>query len=688
MKYSHNMAKSDADLLKEVTSHYEAWTNDRDIRLNRKFGWNDITDAYYGQLPDDWPFTSRTTDPRIRTALLEKNARLVNGKLRGRLVPRENGDVITAKINNAKLDFDWDNANEGGSMLVKLSICDLDTRLYQSKFGLVKWLCTYDDDGKIVFEGNEFTPLDIRDCGMDFSASHVKNAKWFQYQTWEFIEDLENQRGPDGKPLFNNLGAVKKKVLERKTDNGLVSSTRSSNYVSHLKQLKGLEDRIGTDLAYPVVLVVHELRNDEWIDFCPEQNEIIRRIPNPYRHGKIPVAQLRYYPIQDDPLGESEVEGVIPLWRAIQATLCAYMDEVILKMRPPLKILEGAVRLETIVYNPEAQWLMSRPDAVTEMQSNGEAVRYFETTYAALVSAFNTAMGMLSQGTSGVDAFDPEKTATEIKATVKQQNVRDEKNQTDLAEFIKDIMLFWLSNNKQFLFSDPSKKEHLLRILGQENFSYFKQAGMDEMVLSPEAAQAIGDIIVQNPDTSDAEIEEMMEAGSMPKYPVVTNPEEKDPLKMKLKPKMEINETGDIANIYATPDDFEGTYDYIADVKSMASGAEAELIAGRQNAVTMLLAAPTSPFVIQLLNAEGFRPKVKELLESNFEDLGLKDASRFFEKLPPPQPMQNVDPTTGQPINPAQAGAGQMGGVPTAGGQPGLPLGPQAPAPVGPQQVA
>jgi len=670
---------ADEELLKEVMSHYEAWTNDRDQRMNRKYGWDDITDAYYGQLPDDWPFTSRTTDPRIRTSLIEKNARLLNSKLKGRLVPRESGDIITARINNIKLDFDWDNANEGGSMLTKLSICDMDTRLYQSKFALAKWKCTYDEDGKIKFEGNEMIPLDIRDCGMDFSASHIKNAKWFQYQTWEFIEDLENETDTSGKPLFKNLGKIKKAIKDRKTDTGLTSSTRNDQYTGRIKTLKGLEDRVGTDMAFPVLLVCHELRNDKWIDFAPEYEEIIREIDNPYRHGKIPVAQLRYYPIQDDPLGESEVESVIPLWRAIQATLCAYMDEVILKMRPPLKIIEGAARLETIIYNPEAQWLISRPDAVTEMQSNGESVRYFETTYQALISAFNTAMGMMSQGTSSVDAFAKQKTATEINAAVKQQNARDEKNQTDLGEFIKDIMMFWLSNNKQFLFTDPKKHEHLLRVIGKENFDYFKQAGMDEMILSPEATQTIADIILQNPNTTEEELQQMIDAGSLPKYPVITNPEEKDPLNYKLKPKMSINDTGDVAEIYATDEDFQGDFDYIADVKSMSMGAGNELMQGRQNAIASLT---TNPVVLQLLAGEGYRPKVKELLESSFEDLGLKDAGRFFEKLPPPQPMQNVDPNTGQPINPAQAGAGQMGGVQQTQPQPGVPQLPQTPAPV------
>jgi hypothetical protein len=677
---------TDRKLLLEVKSHYTAWSDDVTQRMTRKYGWNDITDSYYGQLPDDWPFTSRTSDPRIRTSLLEKNARLLNGKLKGRLVPRESGDVISARINNAVLDYQWDKADDGGSMQVKLSICDMDTRLYQSKFGLVKWACDYDENGKIEFEGNEFTPLDIRDCGLDYNASHIKDAKWFQHRSWEYIEDLEEQRGVDGKPLFQNLGAIKTRINEKRTDAGLVSSERKNEYSSRVKEIRGLEDRIGTDMAFPVIEVVTEYRNDQWITFSPEYDEIIRVIDNPYNHKKIPIVQLRYYPLQDDPLGESEVESVIPLWRAIQATLCGYMDEVILKMRPPLKIIEGAVRLETVTYSPEAQWLMSRPDAVTEMQSNGESVRYFESTYGALVSAFNTAMGMLSQGTSNVDPLTNNKTATEIKAVTKQQNVRDEKNQIDLAEFIKDIMMFWLSNNKQFIFADPSKTEYLVRIVGKENFSYFQQAGLDQMQLSPEAAQTIADILQQNPNTSPQELDQMAQAGMMPKYPVVTNPNEKDPAKLKIKPKMKVSDTGDIADIYAVPEDLDGSYDYIADVRSMAVGAEQELMQGRQNAINTLTA---NPLVLQLLQGEGYKPKIKELLSQSFEDLGLKDSDRFFEKLQPvsPQPMLNGQPQIpGQPVNPAQAGAPQMGGVQPPMPQPGLPPLPQTPPPTGSQQ--
>src|SRR4030066_747546 len=112
------MTKKEKTLL-DVTRHYEQWNQDNNQRRTRKNGWNDVTDAYWGKLPADWPYINKVVDPRIRTSLIEKNARLLNTKLRGRLVPREGGDVVKARINNALLDFQWDSANFGGTMLGK-----------------------------------------------------------------------------------------------------------------------------------------------------------------------------------------------------------------------------------------------------------------------------------------------------------------------------------------------------------------------------------------------------------------------------------------------------------------------------------------------------------------------------------------------------------------------------------------
>jgi len=297
-------------------------------------------------------------------------------------------------------------------------------------------------------------------------------------------------------------------------------------------------------------------------------------------------------------------------------------------MRPPLKIGPGA-NIDTIIWGAEAQWMMNNPNDVVEMQSNGEAMRYFQTTYSALKAAFNTAMGDMSQGISGIDPFSPDKTATEIKQTVRQQNVRDQSNQMYLGECISDMMMMWLVNNRQFLFLDSSKHEYILRIIGTELFEYFKRAGLDEMTVEPEAMQTIGEIIqAQEGNMNEGDIQQLYEAAKTPKFPVYDNPKEKNPEKMTAYPKMRMNDMEDGAELSVLPDDLDGTYDYIADVVSMQAGASDQLLKAQNQAVQMLT---TNPVVLQLLQAQGVQPQIKDLLISVFDQAGLKDAERYFQ---------------------------------------------------------
>lgn len=649
----------------DVDLHYQHWNEDNDQRRLRKNGWNDVTDAYWGKLPTDWPYINKVVDPRIRTSLIEKNARLLNSKLRGRLVPREGGDVLKARLNNAILDFQWDNANDGGTMLEKWGTMDLDTRLYCSKFALVKWKHETDKDGKVLFDGNEFKPLDIRDCGLDPTSDHVRNAKWFQVREWVKVSDLDSISDTSTEPKFPGLAELKMKIQEG-------SDRRDTAYENRILTLKGLTDRVGDDKAFPVVEIVTEYRPDRWITFAPKYKVILRDIPNPYEHHKIPIVQLRYYAIQGDPLGESEVEPVLPIWKAIQATVCGYLDNMANHIRPPLKIIEGAARIETIVYGPDAQWLVDRQDAVMEMPSNGEAMKNFQTTYQALVSAFNTAMGDTSLGISSVDIQSKRKTATEIKNAERQQNNRDQKNQTSLSDAIQDMMSMWIVNNRQFLFSDPEKKEHILKIVGSELFEYFQRAGLDEMVLPQESMSMIGDVIMnQGGNMSDDDIMNMIDAGKVPKYPIFDNPEEKNPDKLTYKPKMRVNEMGDGAEVSVVPEDLEGNYDYIPSVKSMAIGAEQEFIQARQQALENI----KDPAFVQMLAAEGWRPQVKEMWVSLYEDLGAKDADRYFTKIDQSQMMGQGQPN-GMPMG-APQNLGGSPGAPTA--QPPMPQQPPIP---------
>lgn len=653
-------------ILQEVQTHYTDWTEDRDIRMTRENGWNDVLDAFFGRLPENWPYLSQVVDPVLRTTIIEKKARLTNSKLRGRLVPREGADIISARINNALLDFQWDNAQDGGSMNHKWGIMDQDTRLFASNFGLVTWkYCEYEENGekKVTFNGNEFKPLDVRNVGLTH-GDNVRNAKWVQVSDYVTFDELEEENQLPGEPKYPGLPALKAALAENSQDR------RDNNYQSRIKSLKGLTDRLGQDEAFPVIEVVTEYRPDRWITFSPKHNVLLRDIPNPYKHGKIPIVQLKYFPLSDDPWGESEVESVLPLWRAIQATINGFLDTMNIHMQPPLKVLEGLARMETIVWGPGATWIINQENAITEHQGSGEPLRYFQTTYSSLKAAFNTAMGDSSQGVGSVDPFNPDKTATEVKKIEKQQNVRDQDNQNALSDALKDMMAMWISNNQQFLFANPDMHEYILKIVGEKDFAFFKQAGMADMVLDHESTQTIADtILAQNGDVNDLQMQELMNAAYTPAYPVVDNPEEKDPEKLKIKPKMRLDDTGTEAEISMVPEDLNGTFNYIPDVKSMSSGADAEMQEARREATDLLF---NNTNVIQLLAQEGKKPNASEILTEIFEASGTRDASRFFSDISAGGIQQGADQTAG--TQPPMA-------------QPGLPAG-AAPAPQAGQQMA
>jgi len=672
-------SKKKDKVMVEITSHYQDWKEDNDTRRLRDNGWNDITDAYYGKLPDSWPYNSQVVDPILSTTLIEKNARLLNSRLKGRLVPREGGDAIKARINNAILDYQWDSASNGGSMLSKWSMMDMDTRLYGSKFALVCWKVIKDGD-KLKFEGNEFIPKDIRDCGIDPNCQNIKDAKWFQLREWTTMDELEKaNKNKEGVEIYPGLNALKEAVNDS-------SDRRDVEYLSRVKQLKSLTDRMGDDDSFQVVEIVTEYRPNRWITFAPKHNVILRDIKNPYDHGRIPIVQLKYYPLGDDPIGESEVERVLPLWRAIQSVINAHLDGMNVRMFPPLKIIEGQARIETLVYGPGAPWIMNNPNAVTEMQFGSGSLNEFQTNFGALKSAFNQAMGDLSQGVSNVDPMSGDKTATEIKHVARQQNIRDEKNQIDLSEAIADCMKMWLSNNKQFLFSDPNKHEHVLRILGKDEFQYFKDSGMDEMEVTDEAMREIQEIInlkaEEGIEMSDVELNNLMEAGKSPVNPIIENPYVKDPTKYKVKPKMTVSQKGDYAELSVVPEDLDGVYDYVPDVKSMSVGSDTEYTNGMQRLFETLL----NPSVTQMLAQEGIKINIQDLLVNLFNQYGTRDAEQYFSTVEQPtNPAQGAIgggqvPGGAGVLDPALAGLQQQMGQPAGlPGQQGVPEGIQSP---------
>ncbi len=635
----------------QLMLHYNRVRQDMDTRRTRKNGWNEIMSAYMGRLPANWPFISVVTDPRIRTTILEKTSRLLNARLKGQLVPRNGGNTISAAIMNAFLDFNWDTATYGGSMIEKLALADQTTRLFGAAFILVYW--------NNVKNINEIKILDQRDIGFDGAALHVRDARWVQvreFTTWDKLEE----RGYDVKRLKE--GAIKGEITNQ---------LRSSSYEDIVKANRGLQDRVGEqdDPKNPIVEVVTEYTPNSFTIFLPRFGVVVDHGKNPYKHGKIPIVQLRYYPLGSDIYGESEVESVLPLQRAINAILCGFIDEMTLNMRPPLKVSSTGVRIESIQYGPGALWIMQNPNLVREMEFSPQVIGAFNSTYPALVSAYNTAVGDQSLGISTTKGSFSEKTATEVNAWQKQQNNRDQYNQLYLGECLKDLMMMWVSNIQQYLLDDKTKQYHILKVVGKDKIQEFQQMKLADKSIPQYAIQEIKNTIDMTGGRIPPEqIDKILNDVAIPTNPIIENPEEKNPEKFIIHSKLDVSENGKEANLYITREDLEGEYDYIPDVVSMASGTINEL----KQARTQVFQASTNPVVIQTLQSQGIRPNMKEILKEVYSDAGLDNPEMYFESIQQ-SPMGGMPgeqlPVQGQPNgqpnqeNPNQGGNGANPGM-------------------------
>ncbi|MEK6879768.1 MAG: hypothetical protein AABY22_09185, partial [Nanoarchaeota archaeon] len=125
---SYNLSptrRSEDEVYGEVLRHSQTGFDETDKRTTGKqrigsISFDEADELFRSWLNEaDWPYDALMFDPRIFTFIFEKASRLIANKPRGRLIPREGSDVLAAKINNAILDYQWDQADHGGAMIAK-----------------------------------------------------------------------------------------------------------------------------------------------------------------------------------------------------------------------------------------------------------------------------------------------------------------------------------------------------------------------------------------------------------------------------------------------------------------------------------------------------------------------------------------------------------------------------------------
>lgn len=635
--------KEERETFKEVDQHYSLAREDLEARFTQ---WRTVDELFRSHIDQtSWPYSAVIFDPRTFTSIFEKTSRLFAKKPRGRLVPREGGDALGAMINNQILSFQWDDVEcvDGWPMLARWAMMDQNARKYGASFGLVKWhfeskLDKNEKKRGVAFDGPDFRPLINRDCLPNPSYSQIKN--WFQHRDYVTLQEMQSVNdAARGKPIYKNLDILNRQIKESGRASG---DYRDTNWASVNKEIFGVSDQLGRDDAFTTVELITEYRPDRWITFAPSQGVIVRDIDNPYKHGQIPVVMLRYYPVDDDLYGLSEVEPVEKLQKAINALYSQYVDAVNMTTYPIVKVRTTGVQMHTLEFGPGKKWLMNDPATdVVGHENTPQGVREFVQTYRVLVGSMQEALGETSSFTSTMQPGEGNKTATEIRDSSLQRNVRDNFNQIFLAEALKRQMMLWYEMNQQFFFDNPSQKSKILRIAGKDAIRYFQQRGLDEVGLTDETAMQMIDEDVEG-------LELNPEQFTTPLYPVEG------------KPKMKVEPTGEMAELLVEPSDLKGTYDYVPDIESMSIPDDTQIMATMQRLIDLVQQQPMQ----QMLMQDGYKVKAKELLEDSFEKMGMKDADKYFEKL-------NQGGLDGQ-VGPAgaglpQTGAPTMGNVPVGG---------------------
>lgn len=620
-----------------VKQHYDIATEDNEARWPDWDARYELFRSYINE--DNWPYSALIFIPETFTALFEKSARLNGGKPRGRLIPRESGDMIGAKIHNELLNFQWDEASreDAQPMTAKWALMDLQTRIYGASFGICNWRYRTNKKGEIKFDGPMFKVIPPKDSLPNPSYSYVKD--WFQYREYVTLKELRTINDKSlVKPAYKNLDLLEKALREGAPGGG---DTREASATSRGKEIQGLTDYTGMDEDpdFRTVELVTELRDDRKIVFAPKHGIVLKDEENPYDHEQIPVSMLRYISVDDDIWGLSEIEPVEKLQKALNALSSQAIDTINMDLYRVLKVRGTGVQMHTLEFAPGKKWIMNNPEDVTPLETSTTAINKFVDVYSVLTAMFRQAMGETSGQFSGMGPTDADKTATEIQEGQLTRSVRDNFNKIFLAEAIKTQMSFWHLMNKQFVFSGIDDQEFkVLRILGRDSLKEFQEMGLDEYELgaSDEEIRAAGE---------EVEMGMKPQLADNPKYPVMVDG--------KKEPKLKIDKGADYGNLYMTPEDMTGNYDYIADVEPMHMSNSFEERRLAKEIMNLLMTQPAQV----LLQEEGKKIKFSELLLDTFDKFGFKGAEKYFDNAE--QEVLN-EQTAG--INQAGAGISGVGG--------------------------
>lgn len=662
MKKSSKAEPVVKDVLSEVIEHYTEAKGELSTRINHKERGFDTYDRVYRNFIDKnrWPFAARVPDGRGATLLKRKDDRIIANKMQGKMIPTKSGTELGAMVASELILHQWSQVDlkTDEPMLMRWRKTSQSARKYGAGFGFAGWRTTKDFDGPI------FEHLENRNVLLQPGARSIDESEWVQVRRYVTLNELKtvNDVAKSG-PIYS---PDKIAQLNQK-------DSKSTEYQSINKEVIGLSN---SDQGTSRIELVTEYRRDRWITFVPKQGKekgvVLRDIPNPYKHGEIPILRLVYDLIDDDIYGVPELEAVLPLVKANWALLSQYLEQAQNELFTPLMVNPTQVQLDTLTFESGARWLMNKPGAdVVKFDMGTQAMSQFQGVFGLVTSLIMEGMGETGEDVSVLQQQVGDKTATEVRDMAMLRTARDNANKLALSQAIGKMVYLWYKMSQQFITG-----QKLVRIAGKDALNYLINEGLHNWKLNDSGLAMVSAYAEENNLDFDTAYEELrgqgaLEAHASPIAPVQIAGDQV--------PKLSLEKGGKSGFLTVTKEDLAGDYDYIVDIEAMSIPNDQSEVSARTMVSDMMLKTEGQ------IGAEGFKIKWKEFISDLGEKAKLKNMEQYFEsnndqqvggpqmpqQMPGQPPMAQPNGIIGQPsgVDPSTAGgAPQATPVPQGAG--------------------
>lgn len=558
--------------------------------------FEDLEDMYWGKVaydnPDDQVWKSKATDNIAFEAVERMVSHLLSGDPKGRFVPVEPRDDYGAMVNNALFNYQWN--YPGLNMTQKIRDLGIQSGVFGIGFGILEW--KYEERTRTKIEYGEleqteteetyvhcdqpwFRPLYVYDCYPDPSATSIDDMQWFIYDEYVTLNELKERNKGKFKP-YQNLGKLEEKLKEQ--------DATQNEHRTNLDSYRGADTN---SMKKGRTLVRTMVSRAKRYTYCPDVGVLIQDGDNPYWHGDLPVHMLVDYGYPNQLFGRGEIDPIRTMQKALTNVLNQRLDNVKLILNSGFKAKANAKYMSTWKMRPGWIALVDEMDELQPFSVPDVTSRTFlETTNYFKDSTYRT-LGYTDFLTRNETEGD--KTATEIRASVGEQNARMRDKEKNIDAFMQRLANQWLLLNQQFM-----TNEKIIRIVGAD------------------AQKMINQKIEERQQQQQQELQQMQP--ELQGLPPEMLPEMPSPY----------TQGEGVGYLEINPNDLSGRYDYMIEAGSLSEVDPAQKAQSLMMGIKVLQENEQ-----RLTQNEQLKVNYQPLLEKLLRELGVKNVDEIFEPL-------------------------------------------------------